>query len=209
MELNEARTPGSSARHLRLIAVWVIFGFLAAALLHVGNERTYTATNQVGPRHAGRQRSLRLDPRSPTWPRPIATRARQRCEGALDDAHITTRDPVDPRPPPTSPVTALGSSAVLGPLRPATPNRRVAAVVLQRPCRSRYSDAGEGEQRSASRRFLTELDGRIATLNRRIGEPGHQDRLAQTHRRPRARDNGAKGAGLPCPSPRRLRSGGA
>ena len=70
MELNEAarRIFGT---HLRLIALWVILGFLVALCCTWGmNAHTRRRPGLVLD-IAGRQRSLQTRPRSPTWPRPL------------------------------------------------------------------------------------------------------------------------------------------
>ena len=163
MELNEAarRIFGT---HLRLIAVWVIFGFVAAALLHAGNERTYTATTRLvldTPDARDRSDSTAIADMA----KAIATSPSQ-VQGALEDAHITTRDPVDVARHHVS-VTALGSSAVLD-LSVSDPNRRVAAAVSNtlaaRVIQTRLKVSG-----GHLRQVLNELDGKIATLNRKIG----------------------------------------
>jgi capsular polysaccharide biosynthesis protein len=164
MELNEAarRIFGT---HLRLIAIWVIFGFVAAALLHAGNERTYTATTRLvlnTPDAKDRSDSTAIADTA----KAIATSPSE-VRGALADAHITTRDPVDVARHHVS-VTALGSSAVLD-LSVSDPNRRVAAAVANtlaaRVIQTRLKvSSGQLQQ------VLTELNGRIATLNRRIGD---------------------------------------
>jgi capsular polysaccharide biosynthesis protein len=164
MELNEAarRIFGT---HLRLIAVWVIFGFVAAALLHAGNERTYTATTRLvldTPDARDRSDSTAIADMAAA----IATSPAE-VRGALEDAHITTRDPVDLARHHVS-VTALGSSAVLD-LSVSDPNRRVAAAVSNtlaaRIIQTRLKvSSGQLQQ------VLTELDRRIGTLNRRIGD---------------------------------------
>jgi hypothetical protein len=163
MELNEAarRIFGT---HLRLIAFWVLFGFLAAALLHAGNERTYTATTRLvldTPDARDRSDSTAIADMA----KAIATSSSE-VKGALEDAHITTRDPVDVARHHVS-VTALGSSAVLD-LSVSDPNRRVAAAVSNtlaaRVIKTRLKvSSGQLQQ------VLDELDGKIATLNRRIG----------------------------------------
>ncbi len=163
MELNEAarRIFGT---HLRLIAFWVLFGFLAAALLHAGNERTYTATTRLvldTPDAKDRSDSTAIADMA----KAIATSSSE-VKGALADAHITTRDPVDVARHHVS-VTALGSSAVLD-LSVSDPNRRVAAAVSNtlaaRVIKTRLKvSSGQLQQ------VLDELDGKIATLNRRIG----------------------------------------
>jgi hypothetical protein len=109
MELNEAarRIFGT---HLRLIALWVILGFLVGALLHAGNERTYTATTRLvldTPDARDRSDSTAIADMA----KAIAT-SPSLVRAALDDAHITTRNPVDVARHHVS-VTALGSSAVL------------------------------------------------------------------------------------------------
>jgi capsular polysaccharide biosynthesis protein len=164
MELNEAarRIFGT---HLRLIALWVIFGFVAAALLHAGNERTYTATTRLvldTPDARDRSDSTAIADMAAA----IATSPAE-VRGALEDAHITTRDPVDLARHHVS-VTALGSSAVLD-LSVSDPNRRVAAAVSNtlaaRIIQTRLKvSSGQLQQ------VLTELDRRIGTLNRRIGD---------------------------------------
>ena len=164
MELNEAarRIFGT---HLRLIVAWVLFGFLAAALLHAGNERTYTATTRLvldTPDARDRSDSTAIADMA----KAIAT-SPSLVRGALDDAHITTRNPVDVARHHVS-VTALGSSGVLD-LSVSDPNRRVAAAVANtlaaRVIQTRLKvSSGQLQQ------VLTELDGRIATLNRRIGD---------------------------------------
>ena len=164
MELNEAarRIFGT---HLRLIAIWVIFGFVAAALLHAGNERTYTATTRLvldTPDARDRSDSTAIADMAAA----IATSPAE-VRGALEDAHITTRDPVDLARHHVS-VTALGSSAVLD-LAVSDPNRRVAAAVANtlaaRVIQTRLKvSSGQLQQ------VLTELDRRIGTLNRRIGD---------------------------------------
>ena len=164
MELNEAarRIFGT---HLRLIALWVIFGFVAAALLHAGNERTYTATTRLvldTPDARDRSDSTAIADMAAA----IATSPAE-VRGALEDAHITTRDPVDLARHHVS-VTALGSSAVLD-LSVSDPNRRVAAAVSNtlaaRVIQTRLKvSSGQLQQ------VLTELDRRIGTLNRRIGD---------------------------------------
>jgi len=164
MELNEAarRIFGT---HLRLIALWVLFGFLVAALLHAGNERTYTATTRLvldTPDARDRSDSTAIADMA----KAIATSPSE-VRGALKDAHITTRDPVDVARHHVS-VTALGSSAVLD-LSVSDPNPRVAAAVSNTlaahviQTRVKVS-SGQLQQ------VLTELDSRIATLNRRIGD---------------------------------------
>ena len=163
MELNEAarRIFGT---HLRLIAFWVLFGFLAAALLHAGNERTYTATTRLvldTPDAKDRSDSTAIADMA----KAIATSPSE-VRGALGDAHITTRDPVDVARHHVS-VTALGSSAVLD-LSVSDPNRRVAAAVSNtlaaRVIQTRLKvSSGQLQQ------VLNDLDGQIATLNRRIG----------------------------------------
>jgi len=164
MELNEAarRIFGT---HLRLIALWVIFGFVAAALLHAGNQRTYTATTRLvldTPDARDRSDSTAIADMAAA----IATSPAE-VRGALEDAHITTRDPVDLARHHVS-VTALGSSAVLD-LSVSDPNRRVAAAVSNtlaaRVIQTRLKvSSGQLQQ------VLTELDRRIGTLNRRIGD---------------------------------------
>jgi len=164
MELNEAarRIFGT---HLRLIALWVLFGFLVAALLHAGNERTYTATTRLvldTPDARDRSDSTAIADMA----KAIATSPSE-VRGALKDAHITTRDPVDVARHHVS-VTALGSSAVLD-LSVSDPNPRVAAAVSNtlaaRVIQTRVKvSSGQLQQ------VLTELDSRIATLNRRIGD---------------------------------------
>ena len=164
MELNEAarRIFGT---HLRLIALWVIFGFVAAALLHAGNERTYTATTRLvldTPDARDRSDSTAIADMAAA----IATSPSE-VRGALEDAHITTRDPVDLARHHVS-VTALGSSAVLD-LSVSDPNRRVAAAVANtlaaRVIQTRLKvSSGQLQQ------VLDQLDSRIATLNRRIGD---------------------------------------
>ena len=164
MELNEAarRIFGT---HLRLIALWVILGFLVALLLHAGNERTYTATTRLvldTPDARDRSDSTAIADMA----KAIAT-SPSLVRGALDDAHITTRNPVDVARHHVS-VTALGSSGVLD-LSVSDPNRRVAAAVANtlaaRVIQTRLKvSSGQLQQ------VLTELDGRIATLNRRIGD---------------------------------------
>jgi len=164
MELNEAarRIFGT---HLRLIAIWVIFGFVAAALLHAGNARTYTATTRLvldTPDARDRSDSTAIADMAAA----IATSPAE-VRGALEDAHITTRDPVDLARHHVS-VTALGSSAVLD-LSVSDPNRRVAAAVSNtlaaRVIQTRLKvSSGQLQQ------VLTELDRRIGTLNRRIGD---------------------------------------
>jgi capsular polysaccharide biosynthesis protein len=164
MELNEAarRIFGT---HLRLIALWVILGFLVAALLHAGNERTYTATTRLvldTPDARDRSDSTAIADMA----KAIATSPSE-VRGALKDAHITTRDPVDVARHHVS-VTALGSSAVLD-LSVSDPNPRVAAAVSNtlaaRVIQTRVKvSSGQLQQ------VLTELDSRIATLNRRIGD---------------------------------------
>jgi capsular polysaccharide biosynthesis protein len=164
MELNEAarRIFGT---HLRLIALWVILGFFVGALLHAGNERTYTATTRLvldTPDARDRSDSTAIADMA----KAIAT-SPSLVRGALDDAHITTRNPVDVARHHVS-VTALGSSAVLD-LSVSDPNRRVAAAVANtlaaRVIQTRLKvSSGQLQQ------VLTELDGRIATLNRRIGD---------------------------------------
>jgi capsular polysaccharide biosynthesis protein len=182
MELNEAARRIFST-HLRLIAAWVIFGFVAAALFHVGNERTYTATTRLvldTPDARDRSDSTAIADMA----KAIATSPSE-VRGALDDAHITTRDPVDLARHHVS-VTALGSSAVLD-LSVSDPNRRVAAAVANtlaaRVIRTRLKvSSGQLQQ------VLTELDRRIGSLNRRIGDLDVQiASLGLTN--PRARDN--------------------
>jgi capsular polysaccharide biosynthesis protein len=164
MELNEAarRIFGT---HLRLIAVWVIFGFVAAALLHAGSARTYTATTRLvldTPDARDRSDSTAIADMAAA----IATSPAE-VRGALKDAHITTRDPVDLARHHVS-VTALGSSAVLD-LSVSDPNRRVAAAVSNtlaaRVIQTRLKvSSGQLQQ------VLTELDRRISSLDRRIGD---------------------------------------
>jgi capsular polysaccharide biosynthesis protein len=164
MELNEAarRIVGT---HLRLIVVWVLVGFLAAALLHVGNERTYTATTRLvldTPDARDRSDSTAIADMAAA----IATSPSE-VRGALDDAHITTRDPVDVARHHVS-VTALGSSAVLD-LSVSDPNRRVAAAVSN-ALAARVIQTRLNVSSGQLRQVLTELDRRIGTLNRRIGD---------------------------------------
>src|SRR6478609_284743 len=162
MELNEAarRIFGT---HLRLIALWVIFGFVAADLLHAGNQRTYTATTRLvldTPDARDRSDSTAIADMAAA----IATSPSE-VRGALEDAHITTRDPVDLARHHVS-VTALGSSAVLD-LSVSDPNPRVAAAVsntlASRVIQTRLKVSSQLQQ------VLTDLDRRIGTLNRRIG----------------------------------------
>jgi uncharacterized protein involved in exopolysaccharide biosynthesis len=164
MELNEAarRIFGT---HLRLIAFWVLFGFLAAALLHAGNERTYTATTRLvldTPDARDRSDSTAIADTA----KAIATSPSE-VRGALEDAHITTRDPVDLARHHVS-VTALGSSAVLD-LSVSDPNRRVAAAVSN-ALAARVIQTRVRVSSGQLTQVLTELDSRISTLNRRIGD---------------------------------------
>jgi capsular polysaccharide biosynthesis protein len=164
MELNEAarRIFGT---HLRLIAFWVLFGFLAAALLHAGNERTYTATTRLvldTPDARDRSDSTAIADTA----KAIATSPSE-VRGALEDAHITTRDPVDLARHHVS-VTALGSSAVLD-LSVSDPNRRVAAAVSN-TLAARVIQTRVKVSSGKLQQVLTELDRRIGTLNRRIGD---------------------------------------
>ena len=143
----------------------MLFGFVAAALLHAGNARTYTATTRLvldTPDARDRSDSTAIADMA----KAIATSPSE-VRGALEDAHITTRNPVDLARHHVS-VTALGSSAVLD-LSVSDPNRRVAAAVSNtlaaRVIQTRLKvSSGQLQQ------VLTELDGRIATLNRRIGD---------------------------------------
>jgi capsular polysaccharide biosynthesis protein len=164
MELNEAarRIFGT---HLRLIALWVILGFLVAALLHAGNEHTYTATTRLvldTPDARDRSDSTAIADMA----KAIATSPSQ-VRGALDDAHITTRDPVDLARHHVS-VTALGSSAVLD-LSVSDPNRRVAAAVSN-ALATRVIHTREKVSSGKLQDVVTELNSRISTLNRRIGD---------------------------------------
>jgi capsular polysaccharide biosynthesis protein len=162
MELNEAarRIVGT---HRRLIVFFVLLGILIASLLHAGSQRTYTASTRMvldtpDPRDRSESTSIA------DMAAGIATSPTE-VQGALDDAHITTRNAVDIARHHVS-VTALGSSAVLD-LRVSDRNRRVAAAVANtlaaRVIRTRQNvSSGQLQQ------VLVELDGKIGTLNRKI-----------------------------------------
>ena len=162
MELNEAgrRIFG---QHWRLILGLVLAGIAAAALLHGGSVSTYTASTRLvldtqDPKSRAESTSIADTAKA------IATSPSQ-VRGALEDAHVTGRDPIDLAKHHVS-IGALGTSAVLQ-LSVSDRNPRVAAAVATtlaaRVIRARL-DVSNGQLQ----RVLGQLDQRIEGLNRQI-----------------------------------------
>ena len=162
MELNEAgrRIFG---QHWRLILGLVLAGIAAAALLHGGSVSTYTASTRLvldtqDPKSRAESTSIADTAKA------IATSPSQ-VRGALEDAHVTGRDPIDLAKHHVS-IGALGTSAVLQ-LSVSDRNPRVAAAVAttlaSRVIRARL-DVSNGQLQ----RVLGQLDQRIEGLNRQI-----------------------------------------
>ncbi len=109
MELNEVgrRIFG---QHWRLILGLVLAGIAVAALLHGGSVSTYTASTRLvldtqDPKSRAESTSIADTAKA------IATSPSQ-VRGALEDAHVTGRDPIDLAKHHVS-IGALGTSAVL------------------------------------------------------------------------------------------------
>jgi len=162
MELNEAgrRIFG---QHWRLILGLLLAGIAAAALLHGGSASTYTASTRLvldtqDPKSRAESTSIADTAKA------IATSPAQ-VRGALKDAHVTGRDPIDLARHHVS-IGALGTSAVLQ-LSVSDRNPRVAAAVAttlaSRVIRARL-DVSNGKLQQV----LGQLDQRIDGLNRRI-----------------------------------------
>ena len=162
MELNEAgrRIFG---QHWRLILGLVLAGIAAAALLHGGSVSTYTASTRLvldtqDPKSRAESTSIADTAKA------IATSPSQ-VRGALEDAHVTGRDPIDLAKHHVS-IGALGTSAILQ-LTVSDRNPRVAAAVAttlaSRVIRARL-DVSNGQLQ----RVLGQLDQRIDGLNRQI-----------------------------------------
>jgi len=162
MELNEAgrRIFG---QHWRLILGLVLAGVAVAALLHGGSVSTYTASTRLvldtqDPKSRAESTSIADTAKA------IATSPSQ-VRGALEDAHVTGRDPIDLAKNHVS-IGALGTSAVLQ-LSVSDRNPRVAAAVAttlaSRVIRARL-DVSNGQLQ----RVLGQLDQRIDALNRQI-----------------------------------------
>jgi capsular polysaccharide biosynthesis protein len=162
MELNEAarRIVG---QHWRLIAACVIGGIIAAALVHAGTTKSYTATARLvldtqDPKSRAESMAIADTGRA------IATSPSQ-VAAALKSAGVTNRDPIMVGKKHVS-VTALGTSAILQ-LSVSDHSARTAAAIAnalaQRVIQTRL-DASNG--RAAQTRL--DLERRIADLSRRI-----------------------------------------
>jgi capsular polysaccharide biosynthesis protein len=162
MELNEAgrRIFG---QHWRLILGLMLAGIAVAALLHGGSVSTYTASTRLvldnqDPKSRAESTSIADTAKA------IATSPSQ-VRGALKDAHVTGRDPIDLAKHHVS-IGALGTSAVLQ-LSVSDRNPRVAAAVAttlaSRVIRARL-DVSNGKLQQV----LGQLEQRVDGLNRRI-----------------------------------------
>jgi capsular polysaccharide biosynthesis protein len=162
MELNEAgrRIFG---QHWRLILGLLLAGIAAAALLHGGSVSTYTASTRLvldnqDPKSRAESTSIADTAKA------IATSPSQ-VRGALEDAHVTGRDPIDLAKHHVS-IGALGTSAVLQ-LSVSDRNPRVAAAVAtslaSRVIRARL-DVSNGQRQQV----LGQLEKRIDGLDSRI-----------------------------------------
>jgi capsular polysaccharide biosynthesis protein len=162
MELNEAarRILG---RHWLLILLVVALGVGVAALLHRGDEKTYTASTRLvldTPDPESSQESAAIADAA----KAIATSPGQ-VRDALNRAHVTGRDPEEVAEDHVS-VRALGTSAVLR-LSVSDPDPRVAATISNALAASLIrtrSDVARGE----IQQVLSGLDRQIAELNQRI-----------------------------------------
>jgi capsular polysaccharide biosynthesis protein len=162
MELNEAgrRIFG---QHWRLILGLLLAGIAVAAFLHGGSVRTYTASTRLvldteDPKSRAESTSIADTAKA------IATSPSQ-VRGALKDAHVTGRDPIDLAKHHVS-IEALGTSAVLQ-LSVSDHNPRVAAAVAT-TLASRVIRARLEVSNGKLQQVLGQLDQRIDGLNGRI-----------------------------------------
>jgi hypothetical protein len=162
MELNEAgrRIFG---QHWRLILGLLLAGIAVAAFLHGGSVRTYTASTRLvldteDPKSRAESTSIADTAKA------IATSPSQ-VRGALKDAHVTGRDPIDLAKHHVS-IAALGTSAVLQ-LSVSDQNPRVAAAVAT-TLASRVIRARLEVSNGKLQQVLGQLDQRIDGLNGRI-----------------------------------------
>jgi capsular polysaccharide biosynthesis protein len=162
MELNEAgrRIFG---QHWRLILGLVLAGIAVAALVHGGSVSTYTASTRLvldtqDPKSRAESTSIADTAKA------IATSPSQ-VRSALEDAHVTGRDPIDLAEHHVS-IDALGTSAVLQ-LSVSDRNPRVAAAVAT-TLASRVIRARLEVSNGQLQRVLGQLEQRIDGLNRRI-----------------------------------------
>jgi capsular polysaccharide biosynthesis protein len=186
MELNEVASR-ILGRHWMLIVIAVALGVGAAALLHRGDTKTYTASSRLvldtaDPQTAQESTSISDAAKA------IATSPGQVSE-ALKNAHIRSRDPKRVADDHVS-VRALGTSAVLqlsvsdrDPRTAAAISNALAAQVI----RTRL-DVGKGQVDS----LVSGLDRKIATLNQKIAAA---DAAIALDARVAAGENGRRAAG--------------
>jgi capsular polysaccharide biosynthesis protein len=162
MELNEAARR-IFGRHWQLILIAVALCVAAAALLHSGDSKTYTASTRLvldTPDPQTTQESAAIADAA----KAIATSPGQVSQ-ALKRAHVRDRDPKNVADKHVS-VRALGTSAVLQ-LSVSDRNPRTAAMIsnalADEVIRTRLT-IGKGQVQT----LVGDLDQKIAALNRKI-----------------------------------------
>jgi capsular polysaccharide biosynthesis protein len=163
MELREAgrRIVGT---HWRLIVLFVLLGVSIGALVHPGSGTpSYTASTRLvldtpDPRDRAESTSI-ADTAAAIATSPSDVR------GALNDAHIASRDPLDVASHHVS-IQALGTSAVLE-LSVSDRNPKVAAAISN-ALAARIIQTRLSVSNGQLQQVLADLDQRIQTLNEKI-----------------------------------------
>jgi uncharacterized protein involved in exopolysaccharide biosynthesis len=162
VELNDAlrRVFG---QHRGLIVWSVVLGLLLAALIHLGDTRTYTASTRFALDTA--------DPETQAESASIADTAKAiatspvQIKGAIDRARMRTREPVDLTEEQIS-IRALGSSGVLQ--LSVTDSHARAAAALANALAERVINARLRVSSGQLKEVLNDLNGRIGAVNRRL-----------------------------------------